>query len=1056
MFKLYLRYCLLFFTAAVAFSGNASSSDLSGINDSLVTFHGQVKSQTGDIDLTHISNRNAILRHVNAELNESFTRDFFGKAQAGDTVLLNLFPDVHYRARVENVHSNINGSFIVRASVFEPVNGSFIISTTGGRSLLTVLLNKGDLIYRLVSVPESSEHIMLEMDKSLMDEINACHEMVPPPPSDEEKAEQEKLKKRAGEKSKGDKATIDVMIVYTPAAREWARINEGGIENSIAVSMELAQISAENSDLGLSFRLVHSRLVQYTEGDSAQTDLRRLTAYPGFNPFGNNGAAIEGFMDEVHDLRDAYSADLVALFPRRYDSGGMAWQLTDRDGRPRFGFSLTRIQQASWTLTHAHELGHNMGAHHHKEQEDSPGPTEWDNWPGNNWSAGWRWTGVDNRVYVSVMAYQEAEQYDDGIPGQRVPYFSNPDVLHMESPTGNFTDGNNARTIKETKHVIAAYRTRSVYTLRASVFDIEGNPLKGARVEVKEQGLQLYTSADGSFEIPYLPEGWHNIVISKEGFYPLEERFLIEAGSTIEREFIMEEIVSQAISGYVAAMGHEADGIEGAIVSFSRSGKVFNTSTGNGGIFTLEDIPAGLPYSLLVTYPGYEVYRDTIVWSLEDDMLDNIYLGVSKRGVDRIFADQTDAYIEISWETPSFEGEFRHDRAGAPLTAIGFDNAANSVFGGAHRRHAWIRSVEWFSSSESEENVTLRILGLNDNGFPDKNNVLYWEEGVTNLPGNPRQYTLPETVYAPGGFFVGVGAEGSFYIAADDHDFRSGTNFFTSDYDRHAFTDMNSTDFRYNLFVRAYGFDFGPWLRDANLHKENSIVNTGGVSFELPEKSQPVSYNVYLDDLENPYDENITTNKYRFTGLPEGRYTAGVQAVYPEGVSDITTRTVFSGTPRYRLVLHVDPPDAGRVYTQGEYRKDYEVRLEAVPNSGYVFHRWLDKYMNEFTDSPYYSFSMPEEDMELTALFVEDPSGVDEIRIFPNPARERFTIISVNTIDQVRIYGITGNMVYSAKNIDSDYHHVAIGGIGQGIYIVQILTDGEWLSRRVQLMGAYR
>ena len=1042
---LYYRLYLAFLLILAGFRVNGSPVS----NDSLLLFHGGEKSG----ELHQLDNRDAVLRHSVVKLNERFTGTGAENTQAGDTISLNLFPDILLRARVENVHTNINGSFIIRAGIFEPGQGSFIISTTGNKSLSTILPDEGSIIYRLISLQDSREHLMLEMDKSAMDKLDACPEMIPPPPNDAERSEQKELIREVDKsgRDKNDQAAVDVMIVYTPAALEWAGINEGGIENSIALSMELAQLSADNSELGLSFRLVHTHMVDYVEGDSAKTDLRRLTAYPGFNPFGSEGAAIEGYMDEVHDLRDAYSADLVAIFPRRYDSGGMAWQLADSDGRPRFGFSLTRIQQVSWTLTHVHELGHNMGAHHHKEQKDSPGPTEWDNWPGNNWSAGWRWTGYDNRSYVSVMAYQEGEQYDDGINSQRVPYFSNPDVTHMQSPSGHVTDGNNARTIIETKHIVSAYRTRALYTLLGRVADSDGNPLKGARIEVREEGVLIYSTGDGGFSIPYLPAGTHMLRISMEGFYTLEENLEVSAGQLIERDFVLYPVQTGTISGYVAPEGREGEGLEGSMVSFSHSGRYYNALTTRDGFFTVTDIPSGLSYRLLVTYPGYEVFHDTVIWTPETEVLDDIFLSVSFREVERIYANQDEEYIEISWDTPGFAGDFRHDGDGAPFTAIGFDDAPNSVFGGVHRRHAWIRSVEWFSSSSSGSEVTLRILGLTGNGMPDKNNIIYKEEGISNLPGNPRQYTLPETVYAPEGFFVGVGAEGAFYIAADEQEFRSGTNFFTSDFERHAFTDMNNTDFRYNLFVRAYGFDFGPWLRDGSKDEGSGLVRQDFDSFK---KDQPDSYNIYLDDLTTPYEEDIIANRYRFTGLPEGRYTVGVQAVYPGGLSQITTRTVFSGTPRYRLSLNADPPEAGRVFTPGEYSKGTAVRLEALPNSGYVFHRWLDEFFNEVSDSPYYNFTMPEEDTELTALFVEDPAGVEELRIFPNPAGERFTIISASEIEEVRVFGVTGNLVYSGRGSGQDYYHVAIGGIGQGLYFVHILTDGEWLSRRVQLLGS--
>ena len=122
------------------------------------------------------------------------------------------------------------------------------------------------------------------------------------------------------------------------------------------------------------------------------------------------------------------------------------------EGIPDYAFSLTRVQQASWTYTHVHEMGHNMGAGHHKEQDFQAGPQAF------TYSAGWRWTGNDSSRYCSVMAYTDGSYYDDEQTHTRVAHFSNPSISHQGQATGHASDGDNARTIRETKHVIAAYR----------------------------------------------------------------------------------------------------------------------------------------------------------------------------------------------------------------------------------------------------------------------------------------------------------------------------------------------------------------------------------------------------------------------------------------------------------------------------------------------------------------------------------------------------------------------------------------------------------------------
>ena len=258
-------------------------------------------------------------------------------------------------------------------------------------------------------------------------------------------------------------AEIDVMIVYTPAAANWAATNEGNINNTIAVAMDKANLVSSNSDLGISYNLVYSGEVEYTESDSSQTDIERLRG------------KTDGYMDEVHDLRNDYAADLVALLTLTDDVGGLGYLLNDRYGREDLGFSLTRVQQASWTYTLIHEIGHNMGAHHHKDQNVQPGPTEWSNWSENQWSAGWRWQGNDNNYYCSVMTYESGDYFPDGITHTQVPYFSNPNISHQGKPTGDAVDGDNARTLREVKHYVAAYRDPASLTV-SQIVRADANP----------------------------------------------------------------------------------------------------------------------------------------------------------------------------------------------------------------------------------------------------------------------------------------------------------------------------------------------------------------------------------------------------------------------------------------------------------------------------------------------------------------------------------------------------------------------------------------------------
>lgn len=231
---------------------------------------------------------------------------------------------------------------------------------------------------------------------------------------------------------------IGVMIVYTENAAKWAEDNEGGIENVINEAHERSNIVADNSDLGIDFELVHTGQVDYQE-DNSRADLERLT-----NPQ-------DGYMDEVHQWRLEYGADLVSLFADFDYIGGMGWLLDEADGRTDAGFSMSAVQRASDTHVHIHEMGHNMGAGHHKDQlHRTAGPGLF------NYSAGWRDT--DNKI-STIMTYQSGRAFEDGVNTTWIPYFSNPDIEHPDYGVqiGDPEDADNARTLRETKETVSKY-----------------------------------------------------------------------------------------------------------------------------------------------------------------------------------------------------------------------------------------------------------------------------------------------------------------------------------------------------------------------------------------------------------------------------------------------------------------------------------------------------------------------------------------------------------------------------------------------------------------------
>jgi GNAT superfamily N-acetyltransferase len=409
----------------------------------------------------------------------------------GDELIVPLFRGVSYTAVVDRVSENIQGTVSIRARIPEFPFSALLLSTRGGRSLMSLEIPERAETFAVVRDAATQEHVLLDLDASKIDELEGGPSIRPPRrPAAAVRASDAAP---AGAEVAGDPydpVAITLMIVYTPAAETAAEL-VGGIDLVIAQAMERAQLTLDNSGVIVTMPLVHFGPVVYTESGDSEIDLDRLQ-----DPD-------DGYMDIVQTWRDTYGADIVTLLADVDDVGGVGYLLTTRFGDPDYAFNLNRVQQAHSSYTVIHEIGHNMGCSHHKQQLFQPGPTEWDDWPENVWSAGWRWLGTNSTQYCSTMTYEAADAFADDIPSIRIAYFSNPLISYEGKPTGHPVDGDNARTIREMKAVIAGNRavdsstqvTVSAVAIPSFAGTVTGSGqyAAGANIVLSATGLGVWT-----------------------------------------------------------------------------------------------------------------------------------------------------------------------------------------------------------------------------------------------------------------------------------------------------------------------------------------------------------------------------------------------------------------------------------------------------------------------------------------------------------------------------------------------------------------------------------
>lgn len=168
----------------------------------------------------------------------------------------------------------------------------------------------------------------------------------------------------------GNVVTVDLMVAYTPAALQ-ASGGQPRLLEKIDAAVAETNLAYTRSGVYISLRLVHTLRVDYRESGDSNRDLEDLT--------GTN----DGHVDGIHEVRDDYGADVVALVVTNSDFGGIAWQLTaDFFNTPWWDEWAFALLAERWLgdsedfgsysigeLALVHELGHIMGAGHEAGSE---------------------------------------------------------------------------------------------------------------------------------------------------------------------------------------------------------------------------------------------------------------------------------------------------------------------------------------------------------------------------------------------------------------------------------------------------------------------------------------------------------------------------------------------------------------------------------------------------------------------------------------------------------------------------------------------------------------
>jgi len=228
--------------------------------------------------------------------------------------------------------------------------------------------------------------------------------------------------------------SFDVLFVYTAGAKQRAG-GKTAIENKIKDSVNYINASFQNSGMAQRVHAVHIEEISYTPDYNGLNDSNKFV-----NAINHLKGKNDGYMDNVHQLRDKYSADFVQLVVANQAYGGLGYtmQYSAFHGFEISAFSV--VKQHNMKYSSVHELGHNMGINH----QTGPGTYSYSN-------------GFTDNAYRTI--HGDANGYSS-----LINYWSSPNLYYNGHRLGDASH-DAKRTILENAPILANFRSRTAKVL---------------------------------------------------------------------------------------------------------------------------------------------------------------------------------------------------------------------------------------------------------------------------------------------------------------------------------------------------------------------------------------------------------------------------------------------------------------------------------------------------------------------------------------------------------------------------------------------------------------
>jgi hypothetical protein len=176
----------------------------------------------------------------------------------------------------------------------------------------------------------------------------------------------------------------------------------------------------------------------------------------------------------------------------------------------------------------------------------------------------------------------------------------------------------------------------------------------------------------------------------------------------------------------------------------------------------------------------------------------------------------------------------------------------------------------------------------------------------------------------------------------------------------------------------------------------------------------------------------------------------------------------FNLPNKVNVNLDVHPAGAGRIHIStieptdypwtGVYFNGVPVKLEAIPNPGYIFANWGNNPLMSDPLNPIFLDTLDVNNIQFDAYFeVYDLNVAEESQnhlfaLYPNPAKDYITIVNgAEDTDNMtyEMTDLTGRSVSMGKLNKTGIHtEIKLNGFGASVYLVNIFQNGERVAKK--------